>query len=144
MQTYDLIMLIVLGGATILGAWKGMAWQVASLASIGVSYFVAVQFYQPVAAHIGAAPPWNQALAMLLLEKPDVLCSGDSRSHEEDALDLAVVNADGATIDVFYGTGNGSFSAGPTLQAEASPSRPMLAGSVRGVPLALTPPLPVS
>ena len=67
MQTYDLIMLVVLIAAAVLGAWKGMAWQLASLSSILVSYFVAVQFRDQVAAHIDAAPPWNRFLAMLLL-----------------------------------------------------------------------------
>jgi membrane protein required for colicin V production len=67
MQAYDLIMLIVLGISTILGAIKGFAWQVASLASIVVSYFVACRFRFQVAEMIHAAPPWNQFLAMLIL-----------------------------------------------------------------------------
>lgn len=67
MQGYDLIMLIVLGMATIFGAIKGFAWQVASLASIIVSYFVAYRFRYDVAEMIQAKPPWNQFLAMLIL-----------------------------------------------------------------------------
>lgn len=67
MQAYDLIMLIVLGMATIFGAIKGFAWQVASLASILISYLVAYRFRGQVAEMIHAAPPWNQFLAMLLL-----------------------------------------------------------------------------
>lgn len=67
MQGYDLIMLIVLGMATIFGAIKGFAWQVASLASILVSYFVAYRFRYDVAEMIQAKPPWNQFLAMLIL-----------------------------------------------------------------------------
>ena len=67
MQAYDLIMLIVLGMATIFGAIKGFAWQVASLASIMISYLVAYRFRGQVAEMIHAAPPWNQFLAMLLL-----------------------------------------------------------------------------
>lgn len=67
MQGYDLIMLIVLGMATIFGAIKGFAWQVASLASIVVSYFVAYHFRYDVAEMIQAKPPWNQFLAMLIL-----------------------------------------------------------------------------
>jgi membrane protein required for colicin V production len=66
-QGYDLIMLIVLGMATIFGAIKGFAWQVASLASIIVSYFVAYRFRYDVAEMIQAQPPWNQFLAMLIL-----------------------------------------------------------------------------
>jgi membrane protein required for colicin V production len=67
MQTYDLVMLGVLVLATLFGAWKGLAWQVASIASIFVSFFVAVQFREPVAKLLSAAPPWNKFLAMLIL-----------------------------------------------------------------------------
>ncbi|MEZ6133764.1 MAG: CvpA family protein [Pirellulaceae bacterium] len=67
MQVYDLVMLIVLCMATIFGAIKGFAWQVASLASILVSYGVAYRFRFDVAEMIQAAPPWNQFLAMLIL-----------------------------------------------------------------------------
>jgi membrane protein required for colicin V production len=66
-QAYDLIMLIVIGMATIFGAIKGFAWQVASLASIVVSYIVAYRFRFDVAEMIQAKPPWNQFLAMLIL-----------------------------------------------------------------------------
>ncbi len=59
MQTYDIIMLVVLGIATFLGAIKGFAWQVASLASIVVSYFVAYHFRSDVAKMIHAQEPWN-------------------------------------------------------------------------------------
>lgn len=67
MQTYDIIMLIVLAATTIFGAIKGFAWQVASLASIVASYFVAYHFRNDVAKMINADPPWNLFLAMLLL-----------------------------------------------------------------------------
>ena len=67
MQTYDIIMLIILASAAIFGAIKGFAWQVASLASIFVSYIVAGHFRYDVAKHINAQPPWNVFLAMLLL-----------------------------------------------------------------------------
>lgn len=67
MQAYDLIMLVVLAMATIFGAIKGFAWQVASLASIVVSYVVAANFRFDLAKVIQAAPPWNLFLAMLIL-----------------------------------------------------------------------------
>ncbi len=67
MQVYDLIMLGVLVLATLFGAWKGLAWQVASIASIVVSFFVACQFREPVGALLRASPPWNKFLAMLIL-----------------------------------------------------------------------------
>jgi membrane protein required for colicin V production len=67
MQSYDLLMLIVLAFATVFGFWKGLAWQVASLSSIFISYFVAVNFRAPVAKAIHTDPPWNAFLAMLIL-----------------------------------------------------------------------------
>jgi membrane protein required for colicin V production len=67
MQAYDLIMLIVLAATTIFGAIKGFAWQIASLASIVASYFVAYFFRNDVAKMINAQPPWNLFLSMLLL-----------------------------------------------------------------------------
>jgi membrane protein required for colicin V production len=66
-QAYDLIMLIVLAMSTIFGAIKGFAWQVASIASVIVSYVVAYRFRFELADMIDATPPWNQFLAMLIL-----------------------------------------------------------------------------
>ncbi len=67
MQTYDILMLIILAATTIFGGIKGFAWQVASLASIVASYFIAYTFRNDVAKMINADPPWNLFLAMLLL-----------------------------------------------------------------------------
>lgn len=67
MQTYDILMLVVLAATTIFGAIKGFAWQLASLGSIVASYFVAYAFRNDVAKMINADPPWNVFLAMLLL-----------------------------------------------------------------------------
>ena len=52
MALYDIIMLVVILGAVAFGYWKGFAWQVASLAAIIVSYFVALKFREPVAQYI--------------------------------------------------------------------------------------------
>ena len=67
MQVYDIIMLVILVSATLFGAWKGLAWQLASLAAIFASYYVAIEFRDQVAGMIDASPPWNVFLAMLLL-----------------------------------------------------------------------------
>jgi len=67
MQGYDLLMIVVLVAAVVWGAWKGFAWQVASLASLVASYVVALTFRQQVAGFIDAAPPWNIFLSMLVL-----------------------------------------------------------------------------
>jgi len=67
MQVYDLAMVIVLVGATLFGAWKGMAWQIASLTSIILSYFVALNFAGELAPLLSDEEPWNKFLAMLVL-----------------------------------------------------------------------------
>lgn len=71
LQGYDLFMLIVLGAAIAWGAWKGFAWQIASLASVVLSYFVALNFRQPVAAIVSRSvevkPPLDVFIAMLIL-----------------------------------------------------------------------------
>src|SRR4051812_6330862 len=67
MQPYDIFMLIVLALAIVWGAWKGLAWQIASIASIALSYMVALNFRQPLAGIINASPPWNIFSSMLIL-----------------------------------------------------------------------------
>jgi membrane protein required for colicin V production len=67
MQPYDLFMLVVLVGATVFGAMKGMAWQAASLSSIVLSYFVALNFSGPLAPMFHQQAPWNRFLAMAVL-----------------------------------------------------------------------------
>jgi len=67
MQTYDLLMLLVLVCATVFGFWKGMAWQLASLASLVVSYIAALQFSERLAPTFGSTAPWNRFVAMLVI-----------------------------------------------------------------------------
>lgn len=67
MEIYDIVMLVVLVGAMLFGAIKGFAWQLASIASIVVSYLVAYHFREPFSESIQAEPPWNRFLAMLIL-----------------------------------------------------------------------------
>lgn len=67
MQPYDIAMVLVLAAATLFGVYKGMAWQVASLASVVVSTLVAVHSSAAVAPYFPGAEPWNRFLAMLLL-----------------------------------------------------------------------------
>lgn len=67
MQTYDILMLIVLGGLTFYGYIKGMAWQLAYLASFVVSYFVASKFGDQFAPMFGDAAPWNKFAAMVAI-----------------------------------------------------------------------------
>lgn len=60
-------MIVILAGATLFGAIKGFAWQIASIASIVASYFAAYHFREPLSRSIQADPPWNRFLAMLIL-----------------------------------------------------------------------------
>ncbi|MEE2641481.1 MAG: CvpA family protein [Planctomycetota bacterium] len=56
MQTYDVIMLVILGVSVFFGFLKGFAWQIASVAAFSVSYFVAVNFNGQVADYFGINP----------------------------------------------------------------------------------------
>ncbi len=67
MSIYDLLMLAVMVGAILFGLWKGLAWQVASLAAIFVSYFVSLNFSHTLAPYISVEAPWNRFAAMLIL-----------------------------------------------------------------------------
>jgi membrane protein required for colicin V production len=67
MQPYDIAMLVVLAAATVFGVYKGMAWQVASLASVVVSTIVAVHSSDAIASYFPGEKPWNRFLAMLVL-----------------------------------------------------------------------------
>lgn len=67
MEKYDIFMLVVLFGAMLFGAFKGFAWQLASITSIVLSYLVAYHFREPLSLSIQADPPWNRFLAMLIL-----------------------------------------------------------------------------
>lgn len=67
MSFYDVVMLVVLVGAIGFGFWKGVAWQIASVAAIVVSYIVSINFREPVSQFIQAGEPWNKIAAMLIL-----------------------------------------------------------------------------
>jgi len=67
MQPYDMLMLLVLIATTVFGALKGMAWQLASLASFGLSYMVSLKFADQLAPQISQPAPWNKFTAMLIL-----------------------------------------------------------------------------
>jgi membrane protein required for colicin V production len=64
---YDILVVVLILGATFFGWRKGLATQVASIVSIVASFAVAVRYREPVAAHIDAAEPWNRFAAMLIL-----------------------------------------------------------------------------
>src|SRR3990170_7253499 len=67
METYDLLMILVLVAATLFGFWKGMAWQIASLASLAVSYVAALRFSEQLAPVFGDHAPLNRFVAMLAI-----------------------------------------------------------------------------
>ncbi|MEM8679533.1 MAG: CvpA family protein [Planctomycetota bacterium] len=64
---YDILVLVMIGGAAFLGWRKGLATQVASIFSIAVSCFVAMNFREQLSGMISAAPPFNTIAAMLVL-----------------------------------------------------------------------------
>ena len=67
MGIYDIAMLVIFLGAIVFGYWKGLAWQIASLAALVVSYIVAVNFRDQMATLLKVDEPWNKIGAMLIL-----------------------------------------------------------------------------
>ena len=67
MEGYDILMLALLVGSTLFGAYKGLTWQVASIASMLVSYGAAYRFRGTIANWISADPPWNIFASMLIV-----------------------------------------------------------------------------
>lgn len=67
LEGYDLVMLGILAVAALLGYFKGMVWQLAWIAGIFASSFVALRFSAQVAPFFGQQAPWNRFTAMLAL-----------------------------------------------------------------------------
>ena len=66
-EGYDLVMLGILAATALLGYFKGMVWQLAWIAGIAVSSYVALRFGARFAPHFGQQEPWNRFAAMLAL-----------------------------------------------------------------------------
>lgn len=66
-QAFDIIVLIIVVGMTLYGGSKGMAWQIARLGSLLVSWEVANRYSSTVAPMIDTEAPWNKIIAMLVL-----------------------------------------------------------------------------
>lgn len=67
METYDIIMVAVLGIATFFGFIKGFAWQLASLASLALSYIAALRFGDALAPQLNVDPRYSKYVAMLII-----------------------------------------------------------------------------
>jgi membrane protein required for colicin V production len=66
-EGYDLVMIGLLAAAAVLGYFKGIVWQLAWIAGIAASSWVAVRFGGPLAPFFGQQAPWNKLIAMLAL-----------------------------------------------------------------------------
>ena len=66
-EGYDLVMLGILAAAAVLGYFKGMVWQLAWIAGIFASSFVALRFATPLSPFFGQQAPWNRLAAMLAI-----------------------------------------------------------------------------
>jgi len=66
-EGYDLVMIGILAVAGLLGYFRGIVWQVASILGIVASGFVALRFGAQVAPWFGQTAPWNQLSGMLAL-----------------------------------------------------------------------------
>ncbi len=67
MAIYDIIFIALIGFTALFGYQRGLARQIASIASIVIGYMVAVNFCTPFARAIPAEAPWNKFAAMGIL-----------------------------------------------------------------------------
>lgn len=66
-EGYDLVMLGILAAAAVLGYFKGIVWQIAWIAGIAASSFLALRFSGQLAPFFGQQAPWNRLIAMLAI-----------------------------------------------------------------------------
>lgn len=66
-EGYDLVMIGILAVAALLGYFKGIVWQIAWIAGIVASSFVALRFSAQAAPWFRQPAPWDRYLAMLAL-----------------------------------------------------------------------------
>jgi len=67
MATYDLIMLTIATFATLFGAWKGLAWQIAWVSATAISSLVALELRTSVSNQLGMVGPLGSYVAMGLV-----------------------------------------------------------------------------
>lgn len=71
MATYDLLMIAILVGLTLYGYFKGMAWQVAYIASFVASAILANKFANQLMPQVtrftGVEAPWSKFIAMAVI-----------------------------------------------------------------------------
>ena len=67
LHPYDIFVLAVLAATTLYGLWRGVAWQIASIASLVISTLVAGRYGAALAPYLSNHSPWNRFLAMLIL-----------------------------------------------------------------------------
>jgi membrane protein required for colicin V production len=64
---YDLAVVGIIVLSTLLGAWKGLAWQLAGILSLIAGFVVALPLSAPLAPLFGSAAPLNRFIAVAVL-----------------------------------------------------------------------------
>lgn len=67
MAWFDVVALIVIGVSAFQGAWRGMASQLAPIASLVIGYLVAIPISKDLAPWFGTEAPGNRFLAALVM-----------------------------------------------------------------------------
>jgi len=67
MTYYDVAMAVVVIAGMAWGAWRGITWQLASIASLVLGYTASHQLSPQLAPHFGSDPTISRALAMLAI-----------------------------------------------------------------------------
>jgi uncharacterized membrane protein required for colicin V production len=66
-MTFDILVVMTILLGAVFGAWKGLAWQVASILSLVAGFAVAIPLSGPVAPLFGASAPLNRFVAVAVL-----------------------------------------------------------------------------
>lgn len=67
MSIFDGVVLVIIATGFVQGRWKGMAWQLAPIASLIIGYVVAFPMAGQLAPWFGDSAPMNYLLALLVL-----------------------------------------------------------------------------
>jgi membrane protein required for colicin V production len=66
-MTFDILVVITILLGAVFGAWKGLAWQVASILSLVAGFVVAIPLSGPLAPLFGSSAPLNRFVAVAVL-----------------------------------------------------------------------------
>ena len=76
MNTFDIVVVAVVGGLTVLGLWKGLVKQLVALAGVVAGYMIAMRFYGPVSGFLTSFRPGTaKVISFVIIFVACILCA---------------------------------------------------------------------